>query len=136
MILNLWGRWMRRRPPEAPSLKDWAKPISLGEIAVTRVVETEECISIVFSGLMGNGDPRPLRSYLAMVGIKSTKSIVLDLTDVSHIWPVGIGMLMELRRRLEGKNKRLSLANVGQHVLATLDFEGVRGLFSYVQTGH
>jgi len=130
---RLWDRWNPSRPSAHSTSHKGGGVTSLGETTVTRVFETEECLVVGLSGLMGNGDPRPLRKYLARLGVKSTKSVLLDLSEVTHIWPVAIGMLMNLKRCLNERRKCLTLTNVGQNVLDALEIEGAKDSFVFVQ---
>ncbi len=81
---------------------------------------------IMLNGEMDYFSSKELREEILQLIREKSKSIILDLKDVSFIDSAGMGLLINLNREMNNTNGRLGLLNLSEDIfslikLATLD---------------
>ena len=99
--------------------------LELGETRIVRFVETDDVVYLELSGTIGDENTEQIRSLFTRLHKESTKSVVLDLRAVSHIWPKALEWFPILQHWLEQSNRALSLNNLDSMLRQVFDMMGM-----------
>jgi len=71
---------------------------------------------------------------LVEVCVKTTKHLVVDLSEVSHIDSSGVGTLTEIFQRMNRMKSKLSLVSMGKMVRGVFEITKLDRVFSIYET--
>jgi anti-sigma B factor antagonist len=80
---------------------------------------------LVLSGELDLVSAPRLRNAIASLRSEATDEVVVDLSDLTYIDSVGIGLLVASRRRLDAEGRSFSVRNPAPQVLRLLEITGL-----------